>query len=38
MGMVERAHLLGGEFKVHSAHGRGTIVTVEIRLTGAARG
>ena len=29
-GMVERARLLGGEFKVRSTPGRGTTVTVEI--------
>ena len=37
-GMAERAHLLGGEFKVWSSHGRGTIVTVEIPLAGGVRG
>jgi signal transduction histidine kinase len=31
-GMVERASLLGGVFKVRSALGHGTTVTVEIRL------
>jgi signal transduction histidine kinase len=31
-GMAERTHLLGGEFKVRSMPGRGTIVTVEIPL------
>jgi signal transduction histidine kinase/ligand-binding sensor domain-containing protein len=37
-GMAERAHLLGGDFKVRSAHGHGTMVTVEIPLTGGADG
>jgi len=31
-GMAERARLLGGEFKIQSALGRGTIMTVEIPL------
>jgi signal transduction histidine kinase len=33
-GMSERARLLGGEFKVRSAPGRGTTVTVEISQKG----
>jgi len=37
-GMAERAHLLGGEFKVRSVQGHGTIVTVEIPLKGTGRG
>jgi signal transduction histidine kinase/ligand-binding sensor domain-containing protein len=37
-GMAERARLLGGEFKVRSMPGRGTIVTVEIPLNGDRRG
>jgi signal transduction histidine kinase len=37
-GMAERAHLLGGEFKVRSTQGRGTTVTVEIPLNGSHRG
>jgi len=37
-GMAERAHLLGGEFKVRSAHGRGTMVTVDIPMKGGGRG
>ncbi len=30
-GMAERTSLLGGEFKVRSMPGRGTVMTVEIR-------
>jgi len=37
-GMAERARLLGGEFKVRSVQGHGTIVTVEIPLKGTGRG
>jgi signal transduction histidine kinase/ligand-binding sensor domain-containing protein len=33
-GMAERASLLGGEFKVRSETGRGTILTVEIAVEG----
>lgn len=37
-GMAERARLLGGEFRVRSALGRGTIVTVEILHKGVRSG
>jgi signal transduction histidine kinase/ligand-binding sensor domain-containing protein len=37
-GMAERARLLGGEFHVRSAQGRGTMVTVEIPLKRGGRG
>lgn len=37
-GMAERARLLGGEFKVRSTPGRGTIMTVDIPLGGSGLG
>ena len=37
-GMMERSHLLGAEFKVRSASGRGTMVTIEVPLKGGRRG
>ncbi len=33
-GMAERAHLLGGEFKVRSGFGHGTMIAVEVPLGG----
>jgi signal transduction histidine kinase/ligand-binding sensor domain-containing protein len=33
-GMAERAHLLGGSFRVRSASGQGTVMTVEFPLGG----
>lgn len=37
-GMMERAHLLGGEFKIHSVPGEGTTLFVDIPLAGGRRG
>ncbi len=37
-GMAERANLLGGDFRVRSAPGQGTVMTVEIPLGGERRG
>jgi signal transduction histidine kinase/ligand-binding sensor domain-containing protein len=37
-GMAERAHSLGGSFRMRSAPGQGTVVTVEIPLGGEHRG
>lgn len=37
-GMTERTHLLGGELKIQSAPGDGTMLIVDIPLTGGRRG